>query len=143
VGHDLLGDLLSAGFLDFPHTNPPDPQTVGGPGQIVAVVTGGRRDPAVPFASFMLPFVEELLARAVPVAVGEPVTTAHSFVQVLRTDAGVQTANGLVTVDDLASAGPQGGLALVLALRDLVGRQPRGGNYGVKHGSSGLLPASP
>ena len=145
IGHDLLGDLLSAGFLDFPHTSPPSPRDVGGAGQMVVVVTGGRQAPAVPYDAFMLPFVQELSASAVPVGVAEPraTSTSRSFVEVVRDDTALGASDVVATVDDLSSADPRGGLALILALRDLVRPTPRGGNYGVKRGASGLLPPAP
>jgi len=141
LGHDLLVDLLSAGYLDFPHTSPPDPQEVGGAGQVVVVVTGGKRDPAVPFESFMMPFVQQLATRAVPIGVGEPRATTHSLVELVRADGSLAGIDNLATVDDLSSNDPRGGVALILALRDLLRAQPHGGNYGEKSGADGLLPS--
>ena len=141
IGRDLLADLLSAGYLEYPATSPPTPQDVGGPGQVVVVVAGGKRDPAVPFESFMMPFVEQLATRAVPVGVAEPQATTHSLVGLIRSDGTLSGIDNLATVDDLASNDLRGGVALVLALRDLLRPQPRGGNYGVKPGGDGLLPS--
>jgi len=141
IGRDLLADLLSAGYLEYPATSPPTPQDVGGPGQVVVVVAGGKRDPAVPFESFMMPFVEQLTTRAVPVGVAEPQATTHSLVGLIRSDGTLSGIDNLATVDDLASNDLRGGVALVLALRDLLRPQPRGGNYGVKPGGDGLLPS--
>jgi len=140
--HDLLADLLSGGFLDFPHTNPPKPQAVGGAGQVVVVVAGGGSDPAVPFDDFMLPFVEQLIGRQVAVAVAEPQVTAQSFVGMVRHDGAVASSGDLVTVDDLSTDDPAGGVALVLGLREMLRSPGVGGNYGVKTGATGLIPAT-
>ena len=140
-GSDVLAALLSGGFLDFPHTSPPNPQDVGGPGQMVVVIAGGTSDPAVPFSAFMVPFVEQLVRDGMPVAAGEPLDATKRFVGVLRTDPDLQAGEGLVTVDDLSSDSPFGGVALVLGLTELV-RFGQGGDYGVKDASS-IIPKVP
>ena len=137
---DILVDLLSGGFLDFP--SPPNPQDVGGPGQMVVIVAGGKGDPAVPFDSFMLPFAEQLVGRGVRIGAAEPRVTSRSLVGLLRQDASVEGSDTVVTVDDLSTDDPVGGIALVLGLRDLLRTHPQGGDYGVKPGSTGgLIPS--
>jgi hypothetical protein len=140
---DLLADLLSGGFLDFPHNSPPDPKTVGGPGQMVVVVAGGASNPAVAFEAFMVPFVEQLVQDGVPVAAAEPQDAARPFVGLLRSSPTIPDGEGLVTVDDLASdtGTTFGGVALVLGLKQLV-RFGLGGDYGVK-GVANVIPELP
>jgi uncharacterized protein YneF (UPF0154 family) len=142
--HDVLVDLLSGGFLDFsPHQSPPNPQDVGGPGQMVVIVAGGQGDPAVPFDSFMLPFAEQLVGRGVRIGAAEPTVTSRSLVGLLRHDPSVEGSDTVVTVDNLSADDPVGGIALVLGLRDLLRTHPVGGDYGVKSGSAGLIPSKP
>jgi hypothetical protein len=138
---DLLVGLLSSGFLDFPHASPPNPQDVGGPGQVVVVLAGGTSDPAVPFDDFMVPFVEELVRDATPVAAGEPFDATRSFVGLLRDTAGISSSGALVTVDDLSSVSSFGGVALVLGLKELI-RFGQGGDYGLKRAPS-IIPKVP
>jgi Copper transport outer membrane protein, MctB len=140
-GGDLLAALLSGGFLDFPHTSPPNPQDVGGAGQTVVVIAGGTSDPAVPFTAFMIPFVEQLVRDGMPVAAGEPLVATNRFVGALRDDPKLPAGQGLVTVDDLSSDTPLGGVALVLGLTELI-RFGQGGDYGVKDASSIIPKAS-
>jgi Copper transport outer membrane protein, MctB len=142
--HDLLADLLSGGFLDFPTQSPPKPQDVGGPGQMVVIVAGGHDDPAVPFDSFMLPFAEQLVGRGVRIGAAEPKVTSQSLVGLLRADQNVEGSDAVVTVDDLSPDDPAGGIALVLGLRDLLRAHPQGGDYGMKPGNTdGLMPSRP
>ena len=108
----------------------------------MVVVTGGGSDPAVPFDEFMLPFVDQLVGRQVPVAVAEPQTTAQSFVGMVRHDGAVAASGDLVTIDDLSTEDPVGGVALVLGLREMLHSPGAGGNYGVKAGATGLIPAT-
>jgi copper transport outer membrane protein MctB len=138
--HDVLADLLSGGFLDFPHQSPPNPQDVGGPDQSVVIVAGGQSDPAVPFDSFMVPFAEQLVEQGVPIGAAEPRATTRSLVGLLRLDDGVDGSDHVVTVDDLSPDDPSGGIALVLGLRNLLRAHPQGGDYGVKAGHTGLIP---
>jgi hypothetical protein len=76
-----------------------------------------------------------------PVAAGEPLDATKRFVGVLRTDPDLQAGEGLVTVDDLSSDSPFGGVALVLGLTELV-KFGQGGDYGVKDASS-IIPKVP
>ena len=96
----------------------------------------------MPFDEFMLPFVDQLAGRQVPVAVAEPQTTAQSFVGMVRHDGTVAASGDLVTIDDLSTEDPVGGVALVLGLREMLHSPGTGGNYGVKAGATGLIPAT-
>lgn len=140
---DLLADMLSGGFLDFPHNSPPDPQDIGGPGQVVVAVAGGTSNPAVAFEAFMVPFVEQLVQDGVPVAAAEPQDAASAFVGLLRSSPTIPDGEGLVTVDDLAgdTGTTFGGVALVLGLKQLI-RFGLGGDYGVK-GVANVIPELP
>jgi hypothetical protein len=136
---DLLEGLLSRGFLKATSLTPAQVPQIGGPNQAVVVVAGGNTAPAVPVESFLLPLIVELEQHAgIPVAAGESTdATTFPFVSLLRDDV-VLSSDLMVTVDDL-DPDHQGGVALVLGLRDLV-TTGKGGNYGLKDGSDGILP---
>ena len=137
IGSEVLGDLLSAGFLApiGPGPSQATLQEVGGPGQVVVVLSGGRGDePALPPEAFAVPLVERLTGLGVPVAAGESLLTDYPYVSLLRADA----IDGIVTVDDLDQS--MGGAALVLGLEDLL-TSGTGGAYGVKDGAEPLPPA--
>jgi hypothetical protein len=135
---DLLRGLLDGGFL-LPQ-GAPNLAEVGGAGQAVVVVAGGQGDPAAPFESFLVPFVEQLLFDDVPVAAGQPRRHNQSFVRILRGDPEVGAYPGLVTVDNLATDQPFGGVALVLGLKDRL-ETGLGGEYG-EHAPN-LIPELP
>ena len=135
---DLLSALLEKGFLKS-SVSPGDIPSVGGPNQVVLVLTGGTQPPPVPDSEFMLPLVEALGQHpATWLAVGESAEHKDDpLVQVVRSDASL-SAGQMVTVDDLD---PEhfGGIQLVLGLDALIA-DGRGGNYGIESGSEGLLP---
>ena len=110
---------------------------------MVVIVAGGHGDPAVPFHAFMLPFTEQLVGRGVRIGAAEPRVTTRSLVGLLRADQNVEGSDAVVTVDDLSTDDPAGGIALVLGLRDLLRAHPQGGDYGVKPGGTGLIPPKP
>jgi hypothetical protein len=136
-GKDLLSGLLQGGFLKS-SVAPGDPR-VGGPNQVVLVLTGGDRPPPVPVSTFMVPLVEELDQHpAAWVAVGQSFgRSPEPLVPLVRRDSSL-SGDHMVTIDDLD---PQhfGGLQLVLALQTLID-QGRGGDYGIGPDSGGLLP---
>jgi hypothetical protein len=136
---DLLEGLLSKGFLQATSLTPAQVPGIGGQDQAVVVVAGGNSAPAVPLESFLLPLISELEQHVgVPVAAGESTTTTtFPFVPLLRGD-GQLASDPMVTVDDL-DPDHEGGVALVLGLRNLV-LTGQGGDYGLKTGSDGLLP---
>ena len=136
---DLLGALLDKGFLKSAVSAGALP-TVGGPNQVVLVVTAGG-PPPVPISEFLIPLVEALGRHpATWLAVGESAPQAGQgdpLVQGIRNDAAL-SGDQMVTVDDLD---PEhfGGIQLVLGLDSLI-HDGRGGNYGIEAGSQGLLP---
>jgi copper transport outer membrane protein MctB len=135
---DLLSALLDKGFLKSA-VSPGDIPAVGGPSQVVLVVTGGTQPPPVAVSEFMLPLVEALGQHpATWLAVGESAEHRDDpLVQMVRSDASL-SAGQMVTIDDLD---PEhfGGVQLVLGLDALI-NGGRGGNYGIEAGSEGLLP---
>ncbi len=133
---DLLYALLTEGYLASMDASLTDPALagIGGPDQIVIVLSGGLEEDAVmPPDAFAVPLVQRLAELGLPVAAGESVDTVVPFVSVLR---GIGV-DGVVTVDDLDES--RGGAALVLGLqrRVLTGE---GGDYGVKDGAAPLPP---
>ncbi|MFN2545577.1 MAG: copper transporter [Actinomycetota bacterium] len=124
---DLLKGLLDGGFL-LPQ-GALDLSRIGGTKQSVVVVAGGKTDPAVPFSQFVLPLIEQLLQDGVPVAAGQPAQADRGFVGLLHEDPVIASEPGMVTVDNLAPDTPFGGVALVLALKDLL-ITGHGGAYG-------------
>jgi hypothetical protein len=140
---DLLKELLSEpGFLTDPNITNADLPKIGGPGQMVVVLGGGQSDPAVPFDSFLLPFVERLLQDRVHVAVAEATRAPNSLVEEVRSDPDISDRDGMVTVDDLNGSTFYGGVGLVLGL-DVLNSGGTGGDYGVKDGASDLIPPQP
>jgi hypothetical protein len=139
AARDLLEGLLSKGFLKATSLTPAQLPQIGGPNQAVVVVAGGNSAPALPIESFLLPMIAQLEQHVgLPVAAAESTaTTTFPFVPLLRGD-GQLASDPMVTVDDV-DADHGGGVALVLALRDLV-LTGQGGNYGLKSGSDGILP---
>lgn len=137
---DLLRDLLSAGFLVSrgPTLSDADLPGVGG-GQVVLVLGGGDGEPALEPGAFLVPLVEALAARGVPVAAGESANTnsEYPFVPLLRTESEVAGDGTVLTVDDVDEV--PGGVALVLGLEDLL-TLGRGGDYGFKDGATSLIP---
>jgi len=139
---DVLGAMLSEGFLDVPPGSPgitdatlPD---IGGKGQVIVVVAGTEEEVALDPQDFMVPLVNELVRRSAPVAAGESVSTAHPFVLPLRMDGAARDGDRMVTVDDLDLN--MGGTALALGLERLLSTG-QGGNYGIKTGASGPIPS--
>ena len=137
---DMLGELLSQGFLisSSPAISSATLLGIGGRGQLVVTIGGGAVDELVPAsATFLGPFVSDLVAAGVVTGAGEGLAAADGFVSGLRAAAGDPTAAALVTVDNVDL--PVGGSAMVLALADAIS-QGTGGDYGVKDGLSRLLP---
>ena len=138
-GPDMLGDMLSQGFLvsSAPGINKTTLDGVGGRGQLVVVIGGGPIDQLVPAsAAFLGPFVGDLIDAGVVVGAGEGVAANDGFVRDLRSSIDVAGAP-LVTVDNVELV--VGSTAMALGLADAI-RLGVGGNYGVKSGTSGLLP---
>jgi hypothetical protein len=135
-GTDMLAALVSAGFVAL--VGGPA-SSVGGNGQAVVLLSGGRQPPQPSPREFLVPLARELVADPgdpVPVVAAESVDTAYPFVPVARDD---PTLNGrLVTVDDADLMA--GRVAVVWGLHDLLLSPGRGANYGVKGGATELLP---
>jgi hypothetical protein len=133
---DVLTQLLSGGFL-APIGPPPDAETldeIGGPGQVVLVVSGGgEEDAALPPDAFAIPLVDAVDGLGGRVAAGESLLATNPFVSSLRSSG----PDGIVTVDDLDQA--MGGAALVLGLDRLLATGV-GGDFGVKDGAEPLPP---
>jgi Copper transport outer membrane protein, MctB len=136
---DVLGDMLSQGFLvaSAPGINKATLDGIGGRGQLVVVIGGGPIDQLVPAsATFLGPFVADLIDAGVVVGAGEGVAANDGFIRDLRSSIDVSGAP-LVTVDNVELV--VGSTAMALGLADAI-RSGTGGDYGVKAGASGLLP---
>ena len=133
---DVLRELLNEGYLTpiGPGVSDEALAGVGGPGQVVIVVSGGRsEEPAMSPAMFAVPLTERLADLGLSVGAGESVGTVQPFVQTLRGGG----TDGMVTVDDLDLS--MGGAALVLGLDRLLATGD-GGDYGVKDDAAPLPP---
>lgn len=102
--------------------------------EAVVVVAGGRETAVVDPNGFLVPLVEGLVTDGARVAAAEALVTRYPFVTLLREDAAV---NGEITTQDNVDQVP-GQAGLVLGVQDLLRGSP--GHYGVKDGTSGLLP---
>lgn len=139
---DMLNELLDAEFIGVGPEAPDSLAEVGGPDQVVVVLSGGAGEPAPAVGEFMVPLVEGLVARGVRVAAGESLDSEIGFVTAVRDDPAVSDGE-IVTVDDVDD--PIGGIALVLGLDRLVASLDGtgGGNYGVRDGADTLIPPGP
>ncbi len=134
-GTDVLGELVSGGFIRKGELTSATLRTIGTPNQVVVALTGGSTKLPLSPESFMVPFVEQLVGK-VPVAAGQSTNTTEPLVPLLRSD-GAIPAGEIVTVDDLEQ--PIGGAALVLGLNQLLASPADGGgDYGVD--GSSLIP---
>ncbi|HEY7668813.1 MAG TPA: copper transporter [Actinomycetota bacterium] len=136
---DLLGDLLSAGFVTAgqPAISDASLAQIGGPGQIVVVIGGGPADVAPPPASFLVPLTTSLVTLGMTTAAAEGLAAEAGFVPAVREEVDADT-QPLATVDDADL--PIGGAALVLGIQEVV-LSGTGGDYGVGDGASRLLPS--
>ena len=137
---DVLRGLIGNGFVKSP-VRESDLSKVGGPGQVVLVITGGNQAPPVQVEEFMLPLVEQVGQHSATwLAVGENTeSSVDPLVPTVRTDSSL-SADAIVTVDDLDA--DFGGISLVLGLQVLI-QDGRGGSYGVESGTDGLIPQAP
>jgi hypothetical protein len=136
---DLLGDLLSAGFVTAgqPAISDASLAQIGGPGQIVVVIGGGPADVAPPPTSFLVPLTTSLVTLGMTTAAAEGLAAEAGFVPAVREEVDADT-QPLATVDDADL--PIGGAALVLGIQEVV-LSGTGGDYGVGDGASRLLPS--
>jgi hypothetical protein len=140
-GADILDDLLTANFLTTTPGSPSisrgDLSGIGGKGQLVIVLSGGRGEPLIDPQLFFVPLVEGLVQRGATVGAGESASTDYPFIPALRADGAAGDGTRMVTVDDLDFS--VGGAALVLGLERLL-LLGQGGNYGIKAGATAALP---
>jgi hypothetical protein len=137
---DLLGEMLSQGFLvsSAPGISDSKLKDIGGRGQVVVAVGGGTDDELSPTSAlFMEPFVTELIASNVTSGAGESLASNDGFVVELRSTVDDSSVAPLVTVDNIDL--PMGASAMVLGLQEAL-TDGTGGDYGVKEGTTGLLP---
>ena len=137
---DPLGEMLSQGFLtsSAPDISDSTLKDIGGRDQLVVAVGGGPEGELSPTSPlFMEPFVIQLLSVGVVSGAGESLSSNDGFIARLRSGVDDSSVAPLVTVDNLDL--PIGASAMVLGLDGaLVGGT--GGDYGVKDGSTRLLP---
>jgi hypothetical protein len=136
---DLIGQLVSQGFIRKGDISPATLRSIGQPGDAVVAVTGGSSKLDLKPQAFMVPLVEQLVGR-IPVAAGESTHSADPFVPLLRDDGSVNPQE-LVTVDDLDRQ--IGGAALVLGLDQLLNAPASGGGDYGGDGSSLIPTPSP
>jgi hypothetical protein len=137
---DPLGEMLSQGFLisSAPDISDSTLKDIGGRGQMVVAVGGGTVDPLSPSSAlFMEPFVIELLSAGVVSGAGESLASDEGFVSELRSNVDDSSVAPLVTVDNVDL--PVGASAMVLGLDEALSGGT-GGDYGVKDGTTRLLP---
>ena len=132
---DVLETLVTAGFVAGRDQTNLGLDGVGGPDQAILVLSGGSTEPIVQPDSFFVPLVAALAQIAHPTAAVEPQDSTYPFVPLIREDGTIN--NPVVTVDNGDTI--FGRIGLVLAVKNLL-ETGRGGHYGVKAGSSGLLP---
>jgi hypothetical protein len=135
---DLLLELIQAEFL----LNPGPGLGEEGLGELsaadlVVVVGGGSEQPALRPDSFLVPLVASLAGNGDDhaVAAAESFESSYEFVTLLRSDG--ETANQIVTQDNVDLL--PGEVGLVLALEDLM-VFGEAGHYGVKEGASDPIP---
>lgn len=137
---DPLGEMLSQGFLisSAPDISDSTLKDIGGRDQMVIAVGGGTVDPLTPSSAlFMEPFVIELLSAGVVSGAGESLASDEGFVSELRSNVDDSSVAPLVTVDNVDL--PVGASAMALGL-DQALSGGTGGDYGVKDGTTRLLP---
>jgi hypothetical protein len=141
TGADLLGELLSQGFLtaSAPEITDATLEEMGGRDQLVVVVGGTSGELSPTSTDFMVPLVQRLADLEVVAAVGESLDANDGFVAAIRSALDA-SAGPLVTVDNIDR--PVGASAMALGLRAAI-VQGIGGDYGVKPGATRLLPPVP
>ncbi|MGZ8571135.1 MAG: copper transporter [Actinomycetota bacterium] len=137
---DPLGEMLSQGFLisSSPDISDSTLKDIGGREQIVIAVGGGTAEQLAPSSAlFMEPFVVELLSAGVVSGAGESLASDEGFISELRSNVDDSSVAPLVTVDNVDM--PVGASAMVLGLDGALS-SGGGGDYGVKDGTTRLLP---
>ena len=111
--------------------------TVGVPGQAVAIVAGQTATTQADPTGFVLPLITDLVGRdpPTPVVVGEPSTTTDTLLPQVRTG---DLSGKLVTVDDVEEV--VGQVSFAVGLERLVQNPGQGANYGRGEGASAPFP---
>ena len=138
TGADVLGDLLSQGFLtaSAPEITDATLSEIGGRDQLVVVVGGTSGELSPTSTDFMVPLVQGLAELDVVAGVGEGLEANDGFVSEIRSSLEASDVP-LVTVDNIDR--PVGASAMALGLRAAI-VQGTGGDYGVKQSATRLLP---
>jgi hypothetical protein len=137
---DPLGEMLSQGLLvsSAPDISDSTLKDIGGRDQMVVAVGGGTEDElSPPSALFMEPFLIQLISAGVVAGAGESLASNDGFVTDLRSSVDDSSVAPLVTVDNVDL--PVGASAMVLGLHEAL-TNGIGGDYGVKDGTTRLLP---
>jgi hypothetical protein len=132
---DLLQDLRAGSFIQIVGQASLD--TVGVPGQAVAIVAGQTATTQADPTGFVLPLITDLVGRdpPTPVVVGEPSTTTDTLLPQIRTG---DLSGKLVTVDDVEEV--VGQVSFAVGLERLVQNPGQGANYGRGEGASAPFP---
>jgi hypothetical protein len=132
---DLLVDLRAGSFIQI--IGPASLDTVGVPGQAVAMVAGQTATTQTDPTGFVLPLITDLVGRdpPTPVVVGEPSTTTDTLLPQIRTG---DLSGKLVTVDDVEEV--VGQVSFAVGLERLVQNPGQGANYGRGEGASAPFP---
>jgi hypothetical protein len=134
---DLLGQLLSGGFVVAPGLKDADLAGVGGPEQVVVAIGGGSAPAAALSEGFLAPLVADLVDRDQVTVAAEGSDPNETFIAATRD----RTASGaLVSIDGLDD--PIGGTALVLGI-DTATTTGEGGAWGVGDQAAQPLPPPP
>jgi Copper transport outer membrane protein, MctB len=135
VGGDMLPELIREEFVLVGGRELQEGVLRGIDGdEAVVVVAGGRDEPVVDPARFLVPLIEGLVEDGARVAAAEGLQTRYPFVTLLREDGAV--TDEIATQDNVDQV--PGEVGLVLGVEDMLRGVP--GHYGVKDGASRLLP---
>jgi hypothetical protein len=133
---DLLGKLLSEGFVVAVDPELDTTTGIGGADQSMVFVAGSTADGEPDVADAFMPLIDEIIQRGAVLVVGERTTSTTGVVTSIRENADV--VGPLVTVDDIDL--PEGAAALVLGLERAIATG-QGGDYGFGQGAQ-MLPAA-
>jgi hypothetical protein len=132
---DLLSSMRAGGYLTVDPTNagsfPP-------PGAVLVVVPSGERDAKPPQDQFFMPLLRAIAVAGRGVVVAEPLSSADSLAERVRSDANLRSAIASVDDADLIL----GRVAVISAIRSIttgLGAQ----QYGARRSATALVPASP
>jgi hypothetical protein len=134
---DLLGQLLSGGFVVAPGLKDADLAGVGGSEQVVVAVGGGSAPATTLSDGFLAPMVADLVDRDQVAVAAEGSDPDASFIAAARDRTG---SGALISIDGLDD--PIGGTALVLGI-DTATSTGEGGAWGVGDQATQPLPPPP